>query len=187
MKSLREEIADRRATNAKALAALGFAASTGRSASYLRTIREGNSVTIFTIGYEKRTSEDLIAQLRDAGVVILADIREKPISRRAEFRGEALRAACETAGIGYEAWPQLGSTESQRDDLHESGDIEAFHKRFRTYAKRHLMPEIKRLAKEALHQPIALFCYERAHAECHRMVIAELLADEIKAGITAIV
>lgn len=184
---VKDQIAHRRATNAKSLAVFGTTIKQAASASYLRTIREGGPTTLFTVGYERRSVEDVLSCLRAAGVEVLADIRQKAVSRRVEFRGEALRTACLEAGLIYQAWPRLGSTESQRDDLHDSGDLQAFHKRFRAYARRYLMPEIRHLAVEARRQSIALLCYERVHETCHRSVVAELVADETGAGITAIV
>lgn len=183
--SLREEMAERKRANAKALAAFGAVVSSSKSADYLRVIRTGGKVTIFTIGYERRTPEDLISKLQDGGIEVLADIREKPVSRRADFRADALQAACEQAGIEYQSWPSLGSKESLRDALRESGDIPEFQKEFRKYAERHLIPEVKKLAKQALGRPIALMCYERTHEDCHRMIIAELIAEQIDCGITA--
>jgi len=49
------------------------------------------------------------------------------------------------------------------------------------------MSEIKRLAAEVERRAVALLCYERAHEDCHRKIIAELIAHETGAGITAIV
>lgn len=176
----------RRASNAKALAAFGVATSAGDSGTLYRTIREGKKVTLYTIGYEKRDGEDLIAALRDAGVEHLADVRDKPISRKPDFRASALRALCEDAGIEYGPWTDLGSTEAQREQLHASGDLEHFHKTFRAYAKRSLTEPLNKLAAVSKTRVVALMCYERAHEECHRSVVAELVADRIGAGITAI-
>jgi uncharacterized protein (DUF488 family) len=187
MNSVKEDLARRRAANATALAAFGLTAEKAAVSGYLRTIREGGPATVFTVGYERRSSEDLISRLLDAGVEVLADIREKPISRRADFRAAPLREACVDAKIAYQAWPLLGSKESHRDDLHESGDINAFHKKFRTYARRCLMEQIELIATEVARRPVALFCYERDHEDCHRMVVAELIAERIGAGIIAIV
>ena len=149
-------------------------------------IRERGKVTIFTIGYEQRTGKDLIAALKKAGVEHLADIRKKPISRKADFRAKALRQLCEKAGIEYGPWPYLGATEEMRERVKATGDFAAFHKEFRAYAKKCLKEPIKRLAAVAEGKVVALLCYERAHEECHRRTIAALVADELDAGIVAI-
>lgn len=185
--NLSGENSSRRAANAKALAAFGVAELSDNGRGRYRVVREGGAVTVFTIGYERRDGEELIALLLDAGVDHLADVRDKPRSRKPDFRAGALKARCEDAGIEYGAWVALGSTEAQRQRLHESGDLARFHRTFRAYAKRSLDEPLCQLAKVAKKKSIALLCYERSHEECHRSVVADLLADRLSASITAIV
>jgi uncharacterized protein (DUF488 family) len=149
-------------------------------------IREGGRVTLFTIGYEKRTGKELIGVLRRLGVEHLADVRKKPISRKADFRAKALAALCAKAGIEYGPWPELGATEAMRDRLHATGDLGRFHKEFGAYARKRLKDPVKRLAAVAKRKKTALLCYERAHEECHRREIAEMVAEEIGAGVVAV-
>jgi uncharacterized protein (DUF488 family) len=151
-----------------------------------RTVRRGNGVTVFTIGYEKRDADDLISALRDAGVEMLADVREKPMSRKPDFRGAALRRSCEQAGIAYEGWAQLGSTEDQRARLHATSDFTTFEREFRNFAVSQRCGELDRLAERASATSVALLCYERNHDECHRSVVADLLADRLDATIVAL-
>jgi uncharacterized protein (DUF488 family) len=184
--SVSGRIKSRRLNNANGLAAFGISASDDNGDSICKVVREGNSVTIFTVGYEKRSGEDLIAVLRDCGVEYLADVRDNPVSRKPDFRKAALRAICEDAGIEYGPWSELGSTEGQRERLRESGDLAHFHKTFRAYARRSLSDSIDRLAAVAKRKSVALLCYERAHDECHRRTVANLLADRLDAGIAAI-
>jgi uncharacterized protein (DUF488 family) len=49
--------------------------------------------TMFTIGYQGASLEGVIDALADAGVSVLVDTRETPMSRRVEFRPKALRSA----------------------------------------------------------------------------------------------
>jgi len=181
------EASNRRVRNASALAASGASAHCDKAGSTYRVIREGSgSLTIFTIGYERRDGEDLMAALRDAGVAHLADIRDKPMSRKPDFRARALAAMCQDAGIEYGSWPDLGSTERQREGLRESGDLKHFHRLFRSYAERSLGDALDRLASVAKKKPVALLCYERVHEECHRSTVADLVAKRLDACITAI-
>ena len=138
------QIDRRRAANGAALAAFGLTTASVSATSLYRVIREGGPVTIFTVGYERRDGDDLIAALRDAGIEHLADVRDKPISRKPDFRGASLRARCESVGIEYGAWSDLGSTEAQRERLSETGDLTHFHKVFRTYAVKRLEDPITR-------------------------------------------
>ncbi len=176
----------RRAANERALTAFGIDASGSEQGSRFRCVRSGNGSTVVTIGYERRDGDGLVSLLWNAQVEVLVDIRQKPMSRKADFRESALRARCQDAGIAYESWRELGSTTDQRRALKTSGDLDAFHRRFRGYAKRYKGEALDRLAVKAKKQRIALLCYERLHDECHRSVIADLLADRMHAKIVAI-
>lgn len=155
----------------------------GRSAGVKRgraKARNRAAVTIYTVGYEKRTGAELMALLKEHGVEVLADIRQRPMSRKVDFRGGVLRASCDRAGIEYRGWPGLGSTEEQRDDLHETGDFPTFARRFRAHAVKHATSDLDELARG---KAVALLCYERCHGECHRSVVADLLADRLRATV----
>jgi len=179
------EIEQRRASNARKLAAFGVTAAVTES-GLVRIARDGNAVTIYTIGYERRDGEGLISALQDQGVRAIADVRERPMSRKPDFRATALRASCEMAGIEYQAWPMLGSTVELREELQASGDFKEFAQKFRGHAVESMTADLGRLAKQVQKTPTALLCYERVHNECHRSVIADLVAEELNATIVAI-
>jgi uncharacterized protein (DUF488 family) len=184
--SISGDLQQRRVANADALAALGiqeYALQPGRAG--IRMLRQGGGFTVYTVGYERRDGEELIAILQDQGIVALADVRQHPISRKADFRAAALAARCREAGIEYQAWPCLGSTVQQRRQLESSGDFQAFAKRFRSHAQRTMREHLQRLADCMRTKPTALLCYERRHEDCHRSVIADLLADRFDAAIVA--
>jgi uncharacterized protein (DUF488 family) len=149
-------------------------------------VRQGNGTSVYTIGYERRSPEELISLLQRAGVDLLIDARDRPVSRRAGFSAAALQTRCEAAGLDYEAWTELGSTPVQRERLQQTGDIARFRSAFRSFAKKHRSETVERLAKVAKRSTIALLCYEREHDSCHRGVLAELLAEQIDATIWAI-
>lgn len=175
-----------RERNARALSAFTSPPAVENEALAARCVREGNATKLFTIGYERRALADLIARLRGAGVQVLADVRQRAMSRRPEFRGARLRDACTDAGISYEQWPELGSTPEQRADLKETGDIQAFRRRFERYARRSLTPALDRLAAHAEQSCVALLCYETAHEDCHRGILADLIAQRVGATILAL-
>lgn len=178
---------DRKQTNAHALSAFGFKAATQTSSSVMREVRDGNGPRVFTIGYEGRTGENLIAALQEVGVDVLVDVRQRAMSRRADFRGKALAAFCDAAGIDYVGMPDLGSTDELRDALHESGDIAKFMKKFERHARKACVDGLERLAQIATTKTVALLCYERCHDVCHRSVVAQMLSEEIDASICAII
>lgn len=182
--NLSGELQKKRAANARSLAAFGIQATEAGGA--IRTIRKGGQTTVFTVGYERRDGEELMSLLLAHGIKALADVRERPMSRKPDFRAAALKQACENAGIEYQSWPTLGSTGEQREELHDSGDFAAFEQKFRAYAKATMTRDLTRLAKMVTSQSTVLLCYERSHEECHRSVIADLVADKVGASIIAL-
>jgi len=124
--------------------------------------------------------------LIDAGVDVLVDVREKPMSRKVDFRKGALSERCAAAGILYVGETRLGSTAGQREGLHESGDLSAFFRKYRAFARRYRREALAEIADVCLTKTVALMCYERAHDECHRMVVADLLADMTDLSVVAI-
>ncbi len=142
---------------------------------------------IYTIGYELRDQDELVGDLLEAGVRVLADIRGRPVSRKPGFGANALRGLCAAHGLEYASWAGLGSTVAQRGRVKATGDSESFFRDFRAYAQAWLGDELDALAKAMKASPTALLCFERVHEECHRCVVAELLADRAQGGTTAIV
>jgi uncharacterized protein (DUF488 family) len=136
--------------------------------------------TIFTIGYELATQASLVAALRDAGVEELADIRYLPLSRRPGFSKSSLRAAVEEAGLEYRHFRHLGTPADGRAAARR-GDHAALE---RIYAGQLELPEalqqmaeIRALASE---KRVALLCYERNAAECHRALLFDALFGDFE-------
>lgn len=175
----------KRTPSQKTLEAFGL--SSAYSGSLCKTIRQGSSgITIYTIGYERRTVADLMKQLHLLKIEVLADVREKPISRRYEFNAKYLMQSCIAENIDYQPWPNLGSTEELRDQLKASGDIKTFHKNFRDYTEKKLTEAMKMISSEISRKSVALMCYERNHEDCHRSMLAEILSEQLDATVVAI-
>ncbi|MDE2405189.1 MAG: DUF488 domain-containing protein [Sphingomonadales bacterium] len=134
--------------------------------------------TIWSIGYEAATQDAVIAALQSAGVEVLADIRALPLSRRPGFSKSALAAAARAGGIDYRHLKPLGTPAEGRAAArrHDHAAVA------RIYAGQLELPEalaaMAELRALASERRVALLCYEREAAECHRsLLIAELLAD----------
>jgi uncharacterized protein (DUF488 family) len=56
---------------------------------------------LYTIGYEQASIDDFVATLRTAGVELVIDVREQPLSRKKGFSKKALNALLEANDIGY--------------------------------------------------------------------------------------
>ncbi|WP_120717736.1 DUF488 domain-containing protein [Tsuneonella amylolytica] len=136
--------------------------------------------TIFTIGYEQATQAALVAALAGAGVEVLADIRYLPLSRRPGFSKSGLKAAVEEAGIAYRHFRHLGTPAEGRAAARRGDHGELA----RIYAGQLELPEalaqmaeIRDLAET---KRVALLCYERAAAECHRSLLFDALFADFK-------
>lgn len=128
---------------------------------------------IVTIGYEQASLDAFISTLQRAGVTTLLDVRELPVSRRKGFSKRSLSDALAAAGIAYRHERALGSPRDIRHQLHADGDYADFFRQFSTYL-REQQPLLKELATE-LAGTVALMCFERDPATCHRSVVAKEL------------
>ncbi|WP_245921423.1 DUF488 family protein [Nocardia nova] len=137
---------------------------------------------LFTVGYEGRRADELVAILTEAGVATVVDVRLTPISRKPGLSKSKLSAALSQAGIGYVHLKELGNPRDNRDGF-RVGDADARDR----YAHVLASPE----GAEALHSvrtlmaqgPVALLCFEHDHTTCHRQMVADAVRDTATAGI----
>jgi uncharacterized protein (DUF488 family) len=130
-------------------------------------------VRVFTIGHGAREAEELVACLLEAGAQTLVDVRRYPGSRRhPQFSQEALAASVEAAGVAYRHAEALGGRRSGGDEF-DCIRVAAF----RGYAAWMRSDAFQSALAEALAQPDPCFlCAETLWWQCHRRLIAELLA-----------
>jgi uncharacterized protein (DUF488 family) len=130
---------------------------------------------LFTIGYERALLHDFVATLRAAGVAVLLDVRDRPISRRPGFSKRQLAAAVEEAGMRYEHLAALGTPPEgrlagrrrQRDRFWAIVDEKL--------ARPEAELDLRHAAEIAEAAPSCLLCYEADWQFCHRRRIAEIL------------
>ncbi|MBU0662313.1 MAG: DUF488 domain-containing protein [Candidatus Diapherotrites archaeon] len=131
---------------------------------------------VYTIGYEGRTAEEFLRELKGHKVKRLVDVRERAFSWKKGFSKTALSLALNGAGIEYVHMPALGSPAELRKELYKKGDYDCF---FRDYAK-HLaargesLGQLKELAGS---KASAIMCFERDPGKCHRSIIASELGQ----------
>ncbi|MFO7857453.1 MAG: DUF488 domain-containing protein [Ectothiorhodospiraceae bacterium] len=129
---------------------------------------------LYTIGYEGSSTATFLAALADAGVTQLVDVRQAPVSRKPGFARRALTQALGEAGIGYRHEGALGAPKPLRDQVRRDGDYATFFSAYRAHLAEQ-WSRLEALAREA-DDRIALMCYERDVATCHRYAVAEALA-----------
>jgi uncharacterized protein (DUF488 family) len=132
---------------------------------------------IWSIGHGTRPVHELIAILRDALVVTLADVRTYPGSRRNPQYGQAaLRSSLTDAGVAYLHLPGLGGRRDPRPDSpHTALRVDAF----RGYADHMATAEFRaafdHLTAVASATNTAFMCAETPWQRCHRRMLADRL------------
>jgi len=145
-----------------------------------------------TIGVYGFTAETFLSALRDAGVRLLVDVRQRRGVRGAEYswaNSRRLQSALAEAGIEYRHRRDLAPTTELRRLQYREDARQGVGKRSRI----ELAPEYReRYTREILDQvdlgslvaelpadaASALLCVERDPEACHRSLIAERLASE---------
>jgi uncharacterized protein (DUF488 family) len=140
-----------------------------------------SALNVMTIGYEGAALEDFLSTLKRAHVGLLLDVREIALSRRKGFSKTALSEALAAAGIDYRHERALGSPKEIRHQLRADGNYSRYFRDFREYlaSQRKLLESLA----EELSGGVALLCYERNPAECHRSVVAQALATRAKTSV----
>ena len=142
---------------------------------------DGNSITLFTIGFAGKTAADFFGKLREAGVKRLIDVRLNNVSQLAGFTKKKdleyfLRVI---ADIEYVHCQDLAPTPEILDRFKNKGEIE--------------WPEYERLFNllllerrpEEHHRPqefdrACMLCSEPTAENCHRRLVAEHLKRKWK-------
>jgi uncharacterized protein (DUF488 family) len=144
-----------------------------------------------TIGVYGADLERFLATLREAGVNLLLDVRQRRGVRGAEYawaNAKRLEAELAEAGIGYLHLPELAPTTAMREAQYEADAARHEGKRSRTiisptytqlYTEQILDPaDLEPIVRFIGRSTAALFCVERDPAACHRSLVAAHLARE---------
>jgi uncharacterized protein (DUF488 family) len=146
---------------------------------------------IATIGVYGFDRDSFLATLRDAGVTLLLDVRQRRGVRGSEYawaNSQRLQAALAEGGIGYQHLPELAPTTELREGQYREDARRGEGKRSRTV----LAPDYVRGYTEQVLDPAdldsivrfiggsraALLCVERDAKACHRSLIAARLGEE---------
>jgi uncharacterized protein (DUF488 family) len=148
--------------------------------------------TVATISVYEFSADTFLAALRDAGVRLLVDVRQRRGVRGSQYawaNSQRLQAALADAGIEYRHAKKLAPTTELRHLQYAADAREGVGKRSRVT----LAPEyVERYTDEILN-PVdldafvdelpddavtALLCVEADAEACHRSLIAARLADE---------
>jgi len=137
-----------------------------------------------SIGYEGRTIESYVNTLLKSGVTLLCDVRRNPISRKYGFSRTTLSHACEEVGIAYRHLPELGIESSERRGLQTQADYDALFARYGNVTLPQAAGSLEQIAawiREG--KRVAVTCYERDPAQCHRTLVAAAVMKRLSAQV----
>lgn len=137
-------------------------------------------ITVYTIGFHRKSLSEFITLLRQAGVGALIDIRLRNTSHLSGYtkRDDLDFLLNEGFGIGYEHHPELAPTAEIFDAYREDKDWSAYEERFQPLL---VERQAENVGREILnrYQTICLLCSEPTAEHCHRRLVAEYWADHI--------
>jgi uncharacterized protein (DUF488 family) len=153
---------------------------------------------VATIGVYGFTAEAFLDSLREAGVRMVLDVRQRRGVRGSQYawaNSARLQAALAEAGIEYRHHKELAPTTELRQLQYREDDRMGVGKRSRErlapeYAERYVREILAQadldavVAELPLDGEAALMCVERDPEACHRSLIADRLASEYGVTVT---
>ena len=134
----------------------------------MRTTCHGASV-LYTIGYQGRSLDELIAMLGAAKIDLVIDVRALPLSRRRGFSKTPLGTALGAAGIDYVHLRAAGNPYRR-----STQPLARYARHLRT----HTTP-VTAIVDAARGRRAALLCYEHDPDACHRSLLAPRVARRL--------
>ncbi len=131
---------------------------------------------LYTIGYEKTAFADFLIALRQAGVAVVIDVRDLPLSRRPGFSKRQLAAGLADAGIAYHHLRALGTPPEGREANRGRQWPRFWDIVEARLATAEATLDLARAADMAAKGNACLLCYEADPATCHRCRVSEMLA-----------
>jgi uncharacterized protein (DUF488 family) len=136
-------------------------------------------MSLYTIGYEQASLDQVIGALKAAGVAVVVDVRAVAASRRPGFSKTMLGASLKAEGVDYVHLRALGTPKAGREAA-RAGRTGEMHAIFEAHLEEPeavlALAEAARILKE---RPAALLCYEADAAHCHRRILSDRLAEEL--------
>lgn len=133
---------------------------------------------LFTTGYEGLVQDQLLDRLQAAGARVLLDVRAVPMSRKPGFSKKILAASAEARGIRYVHLQALGTPKPGRDAARagRSAEMERiFAAHMATEPAQAALGAARDIARA---EPVCLLCFEHDPRNCHRRIVAELIAQQ---------
>ncbi len=129
--------------------------------------------TLFTIGYEGISLENYLGKLIKNNVKLLIDVRKNALSMKFGFSKSLLKKFCNSIGIEYVHYPEVGIDSNKRKNLSEQVDYDVLFKTYRsTTLKKETIGQEKIIENILDKKRVALTCFEADYCQCHRSHLA---------------
>ncbi len=136
-----------------------------------------NENILFTIGYEGISIEQYINKLILNDIKVLCDVRKKSFSMKYGFSKSQLKHACESVGIDYMHFPELGIDSDKRQHLNDQKDYDNLFLFYRSVTlEKETVRKEELLSVLNTNKRIALTCFEANVNQCHRKPLAESIS-----------
>lgn len=127
---------------------------------------------VFTLGYQMRSIDEYIAELQEADVNLVVDVRETPWSYKRGFSKKQLEQALAEAGIEYLHLKFAGNPKKIRSAAtSHSACLSAYDRHIQSQPA--LVERFAGYLSEWARSGVkaCLLCYERHPDDCHRTVL----------------
>lgn len=149
-------------------------------------IQEASSagVRVHTIGYQLRTLDDLIIELKKACIDVVVDVRQTPWSNRRDFAKFRLEPALVAEGVQYVHAKFAGNPKELRRAAATHAECLAAYAEYLNNNPA-IVQELGDLVAsyQGVGRRVTLFCYERHPDDCHRSILASALDRRFPSGI----
>jgi uncharacterized protein (DUF488 family) len=127
-------------------------------------------MSLFTFGYEGLSIDQFTARLKKAGVKVVIDVRELPLSRKKGFSKTAFGEALKRAGIVYSHQPVFGCPKPIRNQYKADGNWKRYEKDFNAYLTNQsaALADLVAFSKTT---KACLVCFEADFNFCHRSLV----------------
>ena len=136
-----------------------------------------NYLTIYTIGYTKKTAEEFFKLLQTTGAKHLLDVRLNKTSQLMGFtkRDDLSYFLQELLSMDYREMPEFAPEESMLKEYRQTKNWGKYESSYIELIKSR-KPE-KKISTKLLEEGMVLLCSELKAERCHRRLAAEYLAN----------
>lgn len=133
-------------------------------------------LAVYTCGHEGTSIERFLEHVLGEGLFRVIDIRRTAFSHSYGFSSGLLRTLCGRVGLECVTLPELGIPGALRQGLASRADRWALFRRYRQELLPRQPEAQARVAELVAGRPSVLVCLKADPADCHRGVLAPLLA-----------